>query len=39
MDYLLWAYMFVQLWNSFPEESKTTKQACIHKRNERPFCK
>ena len=28
--------MFVQMWNSFPEESKT-KQACIHKHNKRPF--
>ena len=31
--------MFVQLWNSFPEELKTAKQDYVHKCNEKHFRK
>ena len=30
--------MFVQPWNSSPEEVKTTKQDYVHKCNGRPCC-
>ena len=30
-------YMFVQLWNSFPEELKTTKQKIIYINVTKPY--